>query len=757
MLKKSSILHTGPHRGESLVKKRKRRKMKLGTVNLNLEELQKQERANMKNFLRSAKKKGTAMAIKSYLQSMDFEIKREIEANERRYLEVMTFNDIDHLDLDFDTDEDEEEELTDQQKIMMKKWIINPNGKFKVYWDHMQLVLILYTSIIFPTKLSYFDMGIYLIWDIIDYIIDFLFLIDLVINFFQPYYDKGNLVTDHCKIAMRYLKFWFWVDSLSIFPFELAFKQDSQLFIFLARVFKTPRIYRVFRMGRLIRTFKAGMKSDTIVVQYILHLIRSEKLLVSIAPIYFFGLVICHIFACIWHYNSDKSDDPKNWLTRYGYDSEPVHDRFWASLYYIYSTVTTTGYGDIGPDTNSEFVQTLVFMCCGVVFYSFVYSSIVAKFEDLAERNEEFHKKIVLLSELKRKKMFTGKKYLYREMLYLVDMFKEHGFEDDKIPKFFNVKPADRSKLLLQVCKRKYYFGKIDFFKTLPMYIWLNFFEHMSERVYSPGDLIYERGAVSDFFYVIAQGEICFMMNSEELKAYSFIQTSSYFGEIELFQESNRMWSVKAKGKLIVYALPKNDFFKLFTDPRIRRAFFEESLVRMKKFGKSQRECGRELRRVKRAQEKVKKFMAKNKASIHKSIRVSKRMGENEWHNHLEVVNEDYQNKILEKKRESDRKILIQKLEMGNFKAGSHREGLENLTKMLGANFGTKILLSQRRNDKPKPSRGNIRGNRDRNSKRQITSQSTHKKSAMKKPKKPSLEEKRGMLKRTVTFKDENE
>lgn len=753
--KQTSILQEQQNMNfRSPVKRSDRRKrMKIGTVKLNMSELQRQERDNMKKFLRSARKKGTVNAINDYLQKLEFEPIHEHQEQSTPHSEILTFNDLENLDLDSDEEDDDDsfEEETDLQLLKKKKWLINPNGKFKIIWDHAQLILILYTATLFPFKLGYFEKGDYKIWDMIDYLIDFMFFIDLVMNFFLPFYRKHILILDHSKIALRYLKLWFWVDLLSIFPFELIFMEDSAFFVTLAKLFKTPRIYRIFRLGRLIRTFKAGVKSDTLVVQYILFLIRSEKIVVSIAPIYVFGLIMSHIFACVWHYNSDKSFDSRTWLIRYGFYAEPTHDKFWASLYFVYSTVTTTGYGDITPDTNFEFFQTLIFMFCGVIFYSFVYSSIVSKFTDVAKRNDVYHEKLKMLIHLKKSKLFEGEKYLYREMLFLLDKYREFGMESDAIPPFSNVRPKDRSKLLLEVCKKKYYFGKIDFFSSLPQYLWLYFFENMKEMVYNPEELIFERGAVADFFYVIAQGSVQFMMNSEELKTYPFIETSSYFGEIELFENSTRMWTVRAKMKLIVYILPKNEFFKLLTDPRIRGAFLAESSRRMNKFDKARRECGRALRRVKRAQGKVHKFMAKNKESIQKSIQESKKKSKISWHYHLGEVNDKFQSQKLEEKREEQTRVMIKKLsdaKGGN--VGDETEFFKNLNKGLQS----KVLLAKRRKNR------NIIHPRDvdskltsakKKSKKRKNSLFKNKKSAMKKetPKKhwEGLEKK-------VTFKE---
>ena len=52
-------------------------------------------------------------------------------------------------------------------------------------------------------------------------IVDILFGIDIVINFISAKVDDNNqLITDHKKIAIQYLKLWFWLDLLACFPFN---------------------------------------------------------------------------------------------------------------------------------------------------------------------------------------------------------------------------------------------------------------------------------------------------------------------------------------------------------------------------------------------------------------------------------------------------------------------------------------------------------------------------------------------------------
>jgi hypothetical protein len=60
---------------------------------------------------------------------------------------------------------------------------------------------------------------------------------------------------------------------------------------------------------------------------------------------------------------------------------EPVFDKLTASLYFVYTTLSTTGYGDIVPATSTEFLLTFIFMSAGVTFYSLVYSTIISKMD----------------------------------------------------------------------------------------------------------------------------------------------------------------------------------------------------------------------------------------------------------------------------------------------------------------------------------------------------------------------------------------
>ena len=90
-----------------------------------------------------------------------------------------------------------------------------------------------YISFITPYRLTFVDSDNYS-WHIVEYIIDglnyiiyyllqiALFFFDMILTFNLAYYnDYGELTTSRSSITINYLKSWFIIDLLSIFPFDL--------------------------------------------------------------------------------------------------------------------------------------------------------------------------------------------------------------------------------------------------------------------------------------------------------------------------------------------------------------------------------------------------------------------------------------------------------------------------------------------------------------------------------------------------------
>ena len=88
-------------------------------------------------------------------------------------------------------------------------------------------------------------------WIVVDSIIDILFLIDLILNFFYAYYDENEeLVIDRKKIAIKYLKSWFIIDIIAILPINYMIPNQSKDYGGLSRLARLPRLYRLLKLTK---------------------------------------------------------------------------------------------------------------------------------------------------------------------------------------------------------------------------------------------------------------------------------------------------------------------------------------------------------------------------------------------------------------------------------------------------------------------------------------------------------------------------
>jgi hypothetical protein len=98
---------------------------------------------------------------------------------------------------------------------------IKQNHKYKIYWDIFIIVLLLFVCVVIPFRIAFVKEQ-ESNWTMCFNIIDGFFLLDMVLTFFTSVSDEQKMteISDKKVIAKRYFEFWFWVDIVSIFPFD---------------------------------------------------------------------------------------------------------------------------------------------------------------------------------------------------------------------------------------------------------------------------------------------------------------------------------------------------------------------------------------------------------------------------------------------------------------------------------------------------------------------------------------------------------
>ena len=126
--------------------------------------------------------------------------------------------------------------------------VIHPNGKFKISWDSLNLILLIYSTFEIPYELAFASNTCNVSdQETANLVIDCVFMCDLVLNFFTAYMDEeiGILQVFKTKIALHYVKTWMFFDLISSLPWDRIFCSLSN--------FHSTQIVRFFRMIKILR------------------------------------------------------------------------------------------------------------------------------------------------------------------------------------------------------------------------------------------------------------------------------------------------------------------------------------------------------------------------------------------------------------------------------------------------------------------------------------------------------------------------
>jgi hypothetical protein len=190
-----------------------------------------------------------------------------------------------------------------------QRWIISEFNRTLLKFEAFTCFIVLYDCVMVPFKASfgdkYFDDNTKLVLQSIDYTIKFFFVIDVIIQFRKAYShpDTGTEVRDPKKIAVRYLKFYFWIDSISAVPFDLI--SDNKLVQMLALI----KVFRLFRLGKLVSFMQFDTKQRSRV--RVVYMIISLLLMIH--------WVTCLMFYLVSDIYNNLSEEERNskWVNNY--------------------------------------------------------------------------------------------------------------------------------------------------------------------------------------------------------------------------------------------------------------------------------------------------------------------------------------------------------------------------------------------------------------------------------------------------------
>lgn len=135
--------------------------------------------------------------------------------------------------------------------------VINPMGTFRLTWDMGTSYLLMICLILTPYQLCFMrtQLGPFESVELVNLIIDLVFLADFLLTFNTAIMEHGELVTSRKQIAANYARGWAWIDFTTSIPsahIMSAFQTSARQ----AVATRLTRLIRILKFSRLLKMFK---------------------------------------------------------------------------------------------------------------------------------------------------------------------------------------------------------------------------------------------------------------------------------------------------------------------------------------------------------------------------------------------------------------------------------------------------------------------------------------------------------------------
>uniref|UniRef100_A0A8B9H2L8 Voltage-gated inwardly rectifying potassium channel KCNH2 n=1 Tax=Astyanax mexicanus TaxID=7994 RepID=A0A8B9H2L8_ASTMX len=296
------------------------------------------------------------------------------------------------------------------QAPRIHKWTILHYSPFKAVWDWVILLLVIYTAIFTPYSASFLlsdeeEVAMQRCGyscsplNVVDLIVDIMFVVDIVINFRTTYVNANDeVVSQPGHIAVHYFKGWFLIDLVAAIPFDLLIYRSGEETTTLIGLLKTARLLRLVRVARKLDRYSEYGAA-------VLFLLMCTFALIA------------HWLACIWYAigNVERSGPSRiGWLNSLGEQlGKPYNetipgsgpstkDKYVTALYFTFSSLTSVGFGNVSPNTNSEKIFSICVMLIGALMYASIFGNVSAIIQRLYSGTARYHTQMLRVREFIR-------------------------------------------------------------------------------------------------------------------------------------------------------------------------------------------------------------------------------------------------------------------------------------------------------------------------------------------------------------------
>ncbi|CEO99113.1 hypothetical protein PBRA_001018 [Plasmodiophora brassicae] len=460
---------------------------------------------------------------------------------------------VDYMKEEGDSSDDDDGDGDDDahEEIDKSWWIILPSNRWRLRWDILIFLLVVYYGIMTPVQLAFAGTELSNVYA--DYTFDALFALDIALNFLTAFrvesgHDKGKMEVRPSAIARTYLRKWFWIDLVATVPLDVILNlmgiSFSGSFNKLVRLLRGFKLVRVLKMSRIFKRLSQASLGNPAMQR----LVKSFGLL----------LIMWHWFACgYWAlavYNG--FGDSARWSPEVQFLNAPFLLRYMQAV--LWAVSANTGVGrNITPVTKATTAFSILAIATECLTYACIVGSAASALGDLGGPAAE--KKLRMEAMLQFMRQRNVDKDLQERILDYYDYkFHNTSVNEDLLNELHTT-----LKMKLDLVLNRKLINNVPMFKDLSRNCILSIIKKLRPKIYLPKEFICVKGEKGTEMYFVLRGRVEVIVPERTTTNRVIIKEGGFFGEQCLLENSRRQNSIQALTHCELLILEKSETKRL--------------------------------------------------------------------------------------------------------------------------------------------------------------------------------------------------
>ncbi|XP_076349243.1 uncharacterized protein LOC143246427 [Tachypleus tridentatus] len=448
-------------------------------------------------------------------------------------------------------------------------FVFDPSGRLCYYWSMIVSVAFLYNFWVMIYRFSFQEINkeTLVAWFTLDYISDFIYVLDICFHFRTGFLEEGVLQTDHDRLRKHYMNStMFYIDCLCLLPLDFLYLSIG--FNSILRCLRLVKIYRFWAF--LDRTERHTNYPNVFRTLSLIHYL----------------LVIFHWNACLFHIIAKNGGfGSRDWFNPHNENCVDVLCEYLHSFYW--STLAWTTVGDLPrPRTRGEYMFLVLELVFGLFLFAAVLGHVANIVTNVSAARKEFQAKLDAVKTYMRMRRvpdhLQNKVIKWFDYLWMTQKSSDEERSVGCLP--------DKLKAEIAIHVHLDTLKRVEIFQNTEAGFLCELVLRLRPVLFSPGDYICRKGEVGKEMYIVNRGRLQVVTDSGKT-VLATLRAGSYFGEISILNMgtagNRRTASVRSVGYSDLFCLYKHDMWDVLKDYPAARVRLEAIAVkRLEKYRK---------------------------------------------------------------------------------------------------------------------------------------------------------------------------